>query len=346
MKVYRYFLSYSVPASAFIGLYFGGWISFLTPLYVFIFIPFLEYLIGENKYNLSPKEEASVKASVSYSILLWSYVPIQYFLTIYLMFSFSNGLLNGFELAGAILSVGISNGGTGITVAHELIHRNKKFEQLLGRLLLLTTLYMHFAIEHVYGHHKHVATPDDPATAKKGELFYTYWLRTVPEQFLSAWEIEKQRTKKYNRTFFSWKNEMLLFVLIQFLTLALIVYVFSVYTAMVFLGTAVIAFTLLEAVNYLEHYGLERRSNQNGKYEKVTHHHSWNSDFWLSRMLLFELSRHSDHHATASRKYQTLRSFEDSPQLPTGYPGMILLALFPPLWFRVMNPLVEKASKS
>lgn len=344
MALSRYFISYTVPLSAAIGIYVGsGWV-FLTPIYIFFLIPILEYLIGENKYNLSPDEEAKVKASKTYSILLWSFVPIQYCLTGYLIWAFWSGSLSGTETLGAILSVGISNGGTGITVAHELIHRSNTFEQFLGRALLLTTLYMHFAIEHVYGHHKHVATPDDPASAKKGENFYFYWIRTVPEQFASAWDIETKRMAKKGLPFLSLKNEMLRFVFIQSGLIILLALVFSVQTAAVFIITALVSFSLLEAVNYLEHYGLERRVNNDGKYEKVNHHHSWNSDFTLSRMLLFELSRHSDHHATASRKYQILRTFDDSPQLPTGYPGMIVLALFPPIWFRIMNPLVDKTS--
>ncbi len=344
MALSRYFISYSVPLSAALGIFLGETWVFITPIYIFLFVPILEYLIGENKYNLSPEEETKVKASKMYSILLWSFVPIQYCLTGYLILEFWSGSLAGIEILGAVLSVGISNGGTGITVAHELVHRSNNFERFLGRILLLTTLYMHFAIEHVYGHHKHVATPEDPATANKGENFYLYWIRTVPEQFVSAWNIEKKRMSKKNRSFFSFRNEMLQFILIQFGLILLLGILFSPLTALIFVLTAVVSFSLLEAVNYLEHYGLERRLSVTGKYEKVNHHHSWNSDFSLSRMLLFELSRHSDHHATASRKYQVLRTFDDSPQLPTGYPGMIVIALFPPIWFKIMDPLVEKAT--
>lgn len=206
----------------------------------------------------------------------------------------------------------------GITVAHELIHRINQIEQWLGRALLLTTCYMHFAIEHVYGHHKHVATPDDPATAKKGEHFYQFWLRTVPGQYRSAWNIEQDRLKKFGHSFLSVRNEMLVFLILQIGFLILIVVVFGGFVILPFLVSCIIAFSLLEAVNYLEHYGLERRLKTNiGSYEKVDHH-SWNSYYLISRMFLFELSRHSDHHAVASRKYQVLRSFEESPQLPTG----------------------------
>ena len=245
-------------------------------------------------------------------------------------------------LIGATLSLGISNGGIGFTVAHELIHRSSKFEQWLGRALLLTTLYMHFAIEHVYGHHKHVGTEEDAATARKGETFYRFLIRSVPDQYRSAWEIERKRLKQKKKRFWSFSNEMLGFQVAQLAWMSLIVWLMGPMVTLIYLVSCVLAFSLLEAVNYLEHYGLERKKDERDRYKKVDHHHSWNSDHVVSRMFLFELSRHSDHHMVASRHYQVLRSLDNSPQLPTGYPGMILLAMIPPFWFRVMNPLVDK----
>ena len=346
MSIIRYIPSYTVPLSAALGIYLGAAWTFITPVYIFMLLPALEWITGEDKHNVSAEDEAKLKDSFAYSFLLWSHVPLQYALTGYFLWAFSMGSLSGWALAGAVLSVGISNGGVGITVAHELVHRSNKAEQWLGRALLLTTCYTHFAIEHVYGHHKHVATPDDPATAKEGEHFYLFWLRTVPGQYRSAWQIEMKRLKKFGRSFLSLKNEMLILSLLQICLLAIIAIVFKPFALVPFLLSAIVAFSLLEAVNYLEHYGLERNSTESGRYEKVDHHHSWNSDYKVSRMFLFELSRHSDHHAVASRKYQVLRSFEESPQLPTGYPGMIVVALIPPLWFSVMDPLVEQARNS
>ncbi|MDZ7715173.1 MAG: alkane 1-monooxygenase [Balneolaceae bacterium] len=343
MSIARYIPSYSVPLSAALGIYLGGMWTFITPLYIFLALPAAEWLAGEDKHNVSGEEESKLKDSLAYSFLLWSHVPLQYVLTGYFLWAFSVDGLSGWALAGAILSVGISNGGVGITVAHELIHRSNKVEQWLGRALLLTTCYTHFAIEHVYGHHKHVATPEDPATAKEGESFYSFWWRTVPNQYRSAWDIEKKRLQKSGNQFWSGRNEMLLLTILQLGFLAAVALIFTPAALLPFLLSSLVAFTLLEAVNYLEHYGLERKSKDSGRYEKVDHHHSWNSDYKISRMFLFELSRHSDHHAVASRKYQVLRSFEESPQLPTGYPGMILVALIPPLWFSIMDPLVEQA---
>jgi alkane 1-monooxygenase len=344
MPVSKYLLSYTVPLSVLLGIQLGGGWTFITALYVFICIPAIELLFGFDSSNLSADQEEQVKKSLSYSLLLWSYVPIQYLLTFFVLWQAWTGNLAGVEWAGAAVSLGISNGGIGITVAHELVHRSSVFEQWLGRLLLLTTLYMHFAIEHVYGHHKLVATPDDPATARKNEPFYLFWIKTVPSQFRSAWTIEQERLSKRKHQFWSVHNEMLLFIFLQ-LALVISLFLVSKIVGILFVSSAVVAFSLLEAVNYIEHYGLERNKKDEKRYEKVDHHHSWNSDHVISRMFLFELSRHSDHHAVASRKYQTLRSFSESPHLPTGYPGMIVLALIPPLWFKVMNPKVEQLQR-
>lgn len=370
MPVWKYLPSYTVPLSAAVGLWLGGMWTLITPLYIFLFVPLLEWLAGTDPSNHDPEAEERAKASKAYTLLLWSYVPILYALTGFFLFRLATGgFATGFDgfsvvmggsslweslvgsglawvsLIGATLSVAISNGGTGITVAHELVHRSSKFEQHLGRALLLICLYMHFAIEHVYGHHKHVATEEDAATARKGEHFYKFWIRTVPEQYASAWSIEMKRLEKKKKGFFSMANEMLWFHVWQVGLLLGVGIGLGWDVALVFLVCCVLSFSLLEAVNYLEHYGLERHMGENDRYEKVDHHHSWNSDHVVSRMFLFELSRHSDHHAVASREYQVLRSFEESPQLPTGYPGMILIALFPPLWFRVMDPLVERVAK-
>ena len=366
MSIWKYLPSYSIPIAAALGMWLGGYWTLVTPIYVFLFIPLVEWLVGSNPSNHNTEQEDKAKASFGYTLFLWSYVPIQYALTGFFLLKLSTGgfsgagigaigSLTGAEfstglnsviwivgLTGATLSLGISNGGIGFTVAHELIHRSSKFEQWLGRTLLLTTLYMHFAIEHVYGHHKHVGTEEDAATARKGETFYRFLIRSVPDQYRSAWEIERKRLKQKKKSFWSFSNEMLGFQVTQLAWMSLIVWLIGPMVALIYLVSCVLAFSLLEAVNYLEHYGLEREKDERDRYKKVDHHHSWNSDHVVSRMFLFELSRHSDHHMVASRHYQVLRSLDNSPQLPTGYTGMILLAMIPPFWFRVMNPLVDK----
>jgi alkane 1-monooxygenase len=240
------------------------------------------------------------------------------------------------------MSMGLLCGTFGINVAHELGHRVNKLEQTFAKLLLLTSLYMHFFIEHNKGHHKHVATPHDPSTAKYNQSVYAFWPQTLIGTYLSAWKIANEEMEKKGKPWWSLQNEMLLFQLIQIMFVLMILYFFGFKIAMLFMVAALIGGLLLESVNYIEHYGLSRSQTSEQQFERVQPHHSWNSNHIIGRLMLFELSRHSDHHYLASRKYQILRSFDNAPQMPTGYPGMILLSLFPPLWFKIMHQQIKK----
>jgi alkane 1-monooxygenase len=224
--------------------------------------------------------------------------------------------------------MGLLAGIFGINLAHELGHRTNKAEQFLAKCLLLTSLYMHFFIEHNKGHHTHVSTPDDPSSAKYKQSVFAFWFQTFPGTLRSAWKIDAQQTS--------------VFIVVQILFLALIGWFFGTLVMGCFVLAALIGSIQLETVNYIEHYGLTRERVESGRYERVKPHHSWNSNHIMGRLLLFELSRHSDHHFQASRKYQVLRHHEDTPQMPTGYPGMILLALVPPIWFRVMDTQMKR----
>jgi alkane 1-monooxygenase len=214
----------------------------------------------------------------------------------------------------------------------------------MSKILLLTSLYMHFFIEHNRGHHKHVSTPDDPASARRGEWLFTFWFRSVWGSYWSAWEIENKRIRKSGKPLFSLANEMVVYHFVQATAILLIGWAFGWQVMLYFLAAAISGFLLLETVNYIEHYGLQRKKMPNGSYESVLPEHSWNSDHLFGRLLLFELSRHSDHHYRAGRKYQTLRHMEGSPQMPTGYPGMLVLAVFSPLWFWVMHRAIDRFS--
>jgi alkane 1-monooxygenase len=238
--------------------------------------------------------------------------------------------------------MGLLCGVFGINVGHELGHRVNKTEQFLAKSLLLTSLYMHFFVEHNKGHHKNVATREDPSSARYGEMVYTFYFRTIIFSYLSAWKIVNNDLRKKGKPAFYWKNEMIHIHLIQILMVALIGWFFGWIVMVYFLYAAVIGILLLETVNYIEHYGLERNKLWDGKYERAMPVHSWNSDHIIGRLMLFELSRHSDHHYLASRKYQTLRHFDHSPQMPTGYPGMMLLSLAPPFWFKIMNKKINR----
>jgi len=252
------------------------------------------------------------------------------------------------QWAGFVFSVGINTGVLGINIAHELSHKNNKFEQNLGKALLVSVGYGHFFIEHLYGHHRNVATPYDPATARYGEVVYTFWFRSVIGSYLSAWNIEARRLQKLGKSILNpFHNQMLQFAFFTIAIGAFAYYVYGINALNMYIGQAVVAFTLLEIVNYIEHYGLKRRELPDSKpgapkYETVDIIHSWNADARITNLFLFKLQRHSDHHAYASRRYQILRTFNESPQMPTGYAGMVVMAVCPPLWFAVMNPKVKK----
>jgi alkane 1-monooxygenase len=232
----------------------------------------------------------------------------------------------------------------GINAAHELGHRATKYEQNMSKILLLSTLYMHFFIEHNRGHHKKVATPEDPASSRFGESIYAFFPRSISNSWLSAWHIEATKLQKLGKQFWSWENEMLRFQVWQLALLTAITLFFGWMALLLFAAAALVGILLLEAVNYIEHYGLKRQQTDKG-YERTLPIHSWNSNHPMGRLVLLELSRHSDHHFLASRKYQVLRHFDESPQMPTGYPGMILLALVPPLWFKVMHRAISHYRK-
>jgi alkane 1-monooxygenase len=253
----------------------------------------------------------------------------------------STDILTTFDLIGRILVMGLLCGTFGINVGHELGHRVNRFEQTLAKALLLTSLYMHFFTEHNKGHHKRVATPEDPSSARYGEMIYIFYLRTIIFSYISAWHIANAEMRNKNKPVLSLQNEMIQFQLIQAGFIAVILLIFGWMVLLYFLAAAFIGILLLETVNYIEHYGLRRKETGAGKYERAMPVHSWNSDHMIGRLMLFELSRHSDHHYLASRKYQILRHHDDAPQMPTGYPGMMLLSLFPPAWFAVMNKRVK-----
>jgi alkane 1-monooxygenase len=320
-----------------------GILCWVPLIYVFFFIPILELFIAPDPKNMNAIEEQLAKDNKLYDIIVWLTVPLQYVLLVIFLFSFKQNL-SGIDIAGRIVAMGLLCGAFGINAAHELGHRTNVFEQFLAKLLLLTSLYMHFFIEHNKGHHKHVATPQDPSTAKYKQTVYAFWIQTFVGTYLSAWHIAVEEAKKKNNPLPYLFNEMFLFQLIQISFVVAIYYFFGASIMLYFMGAALMGATLLETVNYIEHYGLSREKGTGELYERVKPHHSWNSNHVIGRLMLFELSRHSDHHYLASRKYQVLRNMEEAPQMPTGYPGMIVLSLFPPIWFPMMHKQMKKYS--
>jgi alkane 1-monooxygenase len=319
-----------------------GWEVWMPLLYAWVIIPVLEFFIKPDPKNMDETEEELAKSSKMYDLMLYAVVILQYAALYKFLVAMSGDEMTIFDIIGRIWVMGLLCGVFGINVGHELGHRVNRFDQILAKALLLTSLYMHFFTEHNKGHHKRVATPDDPSSARYNEPIYFFYFRTIIFSYLSAWRIASNETRKKGKPAFSIYNEMVQFTLIQVAFVALIFFVFGWLVTLYYLAAAMIGILLLETVNYIEHYGLQRRSTGDGRYERTMPEHSWNSDHIIGRLMLFELSRHSDHHYLASRKYQVLRHHDNSPQMPTGYPGMMILSLLPPVWFYIMNRRIRE----
>lgn len=310
-----------------VGSILGGLPYFICPvLFVFIFIPLFDYFLGEQKSNPSLNQELSWKNSRIWSLAIYFYIAT-HFIVLFLAMQTTKDI-EFLKIVFLGIVVGLYTGGLGITVAHELCHKAENVHRFFANVLLSTVWYCHFSVEHVRGHHLAVATPDDPASARKNESVYNFLPRTLKGSFFHAIQIDK------SAVFFGLFYSAILTLIVFF--------IFSWQGVLLFLVQSAVAIVLLELVNYVEHYGLSRSKLQNGRYEKVRPEHSWNSSHLFSSAILFNLQRHSDHHAAANRPYTILRHLDIAPQLPCGYPFMILLALFPKLWFRLMNKLLAQ----
>jgi len=297
----------------------------------FFAIPVFDELLGHDE--VEPVE--GVRASGA-DLPLWLWLPTQLLcLAVLLHHAPTLGLV---QLLGWSVALGIISGGGGITVAHELVHRKRRFPRALAELLMLSVLYPWFCVEHVHGHHRHVATPVDPATSRRGETVYAFWARSVFGGLASAWHLESAIVARQGRSGLA--DRRVRYPLAMGLSVLAAGLLGGPWGVLAFIVQAVAGFTLLEVINYVEHYGLERQQLPNGRYERVQPHHSWNATHALTNRLLFNLQRHADHHAWAYRPYDQLRAWPDAPALPFGYPTMVLIALVPPLWRAVMDPRV------
>lgn len=316
-----------------------GWLLWTLPCVFYGIVPFLDWAIGSDPVNAPESAVAGLDQDRYYLRIVYAYIPSQYLATIAGAWLAVQGSLDIPSLIGLVVAVGMVN-GVGINTAHELGHKTNATERWLAKITLAPVAYGHFFVEHNKGHHKNVATPEDPASSRMGESFWAFLPRTVIGSLRSAWGIERERLERKGQPVWSLHNEN-----IQAWTMTLVL--FGALTAwlgpwalLFLLVQAVYGFCLLEVVNYLEHYGLLRRKDASGRVERCQPRHSWNSNHIVTNLFLYQLQRHSDHHANPTRRYQGLRHFEDSPQLPSGYAAMILVAYLPPLWFRLMDPKV------
>ncbi|MES0872664.1 fatty acid desaturase [Sinimarinibacterium thermocellulolyticum] len=345
-KRYLWLLSPAVPVLALIGLCLHeilGWGVFAWSGAILLYgiIPVLDHLVGDDRNNPPESAVAHLENDRYYRAIVYAYVPTQYAVTVFGAWIAASGGLAIWEYVGLVLTVGAIN-GIGINTAHELGHKKESLDRWLAKLTLAPVAYGHFFVEHNKGHHKNVATPEDPASAKMGESFWAFLPRTMSGSLRSAWDIEKQRLARIGKPVWSLDNENLQ-------AWGMTVLLFGALTA--WLGWPALLFltlqafygaSLLEVINYIEHYGLLRQKLASGRYERCAPRHSWNSNHIVTNLFLYQLQRHSDHHANPTRRYQALRHFDESPQLPSGYASMLILAYIPWLWFRQMDPLVAK----
>ncbi|OAA25355.1 alkane 1-monooxygenase [Frankia sp. EI5c] len=311
----------------------------LTPLFVFGLLPLLDATSPKDPVSAPEWTHPALDADRYYRWCTYLYLPITGVSLALGCWAWTRGGLSVVEHVAVVVALGTVT-GIGINTAHELGHKRGRLERSLSKAMLAATAYGHFHVEHNRGHHVRVATPADPASARLGESFWRFWPRTVLGSLRSAWELETRRLRLRGRSPWSRHNEVLTSWAYTVVLFGALAGAFGP-SALLFLALqAVVGFSLLEAVNYIEHYGLARERTSTGRYEKVDPRHSWNSDDVISNLALYHLPRHSDHHAFPTVRYQALRSFETAPQLPSGYGTMILVALVPRFWFSVMDPRV------
>lgn len=348
-KYFLWLLSAAVPVIVCLSLATFTWLSrrwgihgwtelalWLLPFLIYVVVPMGDMVFGDDRSNPPEEAMAALEASFYYRALLFAYTPVQYVVTIWCAWIVTSQALDVFGYAGAVLAAGGVN-GLGINTAHELGHKAEAIDRWVSRLTLAPSAYGHFYVEHNRGHHLHVATPEDPASARMGESLWEFLPRTVWGSLVSAWRLERRRLNNHGCRAWSVRNQILQSWSMTILLSGSVTTALGWPALLFLIVQALYAISLLETVNYLEHYGLARRRLPNGRYEPCRPVHSWNSSHVVSNLLLYHLQRHSDHHAHPRRRYQTLRHFDESPQLPAGYATMIVLAYVPPLWRRVMD---------
>jgi len=333
-------VGFLLPPLVVIGGRAGGAWTWMPVLVLYAGLPLADFLTGRVAHHPDAATVRALEDEPAFRLITWAWVPVQIALLVWVLDAASDSARTMTERVGLVFSMGSVAGAVGITFAHELLHRSGRFERALGDVLLAAVSYPHFAIEHVHGHHRHVGTPLDPATARLGEGFWKFLGRTLAGGFRHAWEVETSRLRRSGRRPLSPGNAMVRYGITMIMIYATVWSAWGVPGALAFLIQGLVAVTLLEGINYIEHYGLIRRGS-NGSYERVSAVHSWDSRHRASNWLLINLARHADHHCVASRRYPALATLDPAPQLPAGYGSMLLLALVPPLWRRVMDPRVS-----
>ncbi|WP_067720298.1 alkane 1-monooxygenase [Nocardia yamanashiensis] len=343
-KRHLWFLGLIAPASALLpsqlvlrtDLEVFWWIG---PIIVLIVIPVLDWVVGEDGSNPKDEDYELLSNDRYYRWCTYLFLPVQLVGLVIASAMWAGSDLSVVDKLGLAATLGFVS-GIGINAAHELGHRSEQLERWLSKIALAQSGYGHFFVEHNRGHHARVATPTDPASARLGESLWEFLPRSVIGGFRSGIGIERDRLRRKGHRWFSIHNHILQAWSMTLVLFGTLIAIFGWALLPWLLLQAVIGVGLLETVNYVEHYGLLRRRRPNGRWARTSPRDSWNSDRLVTNIFLFHLQRHSDHHANPGRRYQTLRTSEEAPQLPAGYATMLLLAAVPPLWRYVMDQRV------
>lgn len=314
-----------------------GW--WFTPIFLYGVLPLLDWVIGEDPHNPPDNAVKELSDDRWYKYCVYAFIPIQFISLLYSLSVLSSGTLGWAGISGMVITVGIVS-AVSFNTSHELCHKHNWLDKFLAKVTLAPTWYGHFVVEHPRGHHSRVATPEDPASARFGETYYQFLPRTVVGGLVSAWHLEKTRLGRQGKSVWHWQNHNLQAWAMSLVLYAVLINAFGWVALPFLLAQAVYASSLFEIINYVEHYGLCRQKREDGHYQRCEPEHSWNSNHLVTNLFLYQLQRHSDHHANPTRPYQALRHFEQAPQLPSGYAGMVVLAYFPKLWRKVMDPKV------
>ena len=343
-KRYLWLASVIMPIFPMLGIFAyyqtgSQWALAIPLAFTYLVIPVLDWLFGSDENNPPEEIVPQLEEDKYYRVLTYITVPMHFAVLIGMAWFVGTHELTIWSVIAVALTAGAYS-GLGINTAHELGHKKPAFERLLAKIVQAVPVYGHFCIEHNRGHHTHVATPEDPASSRMGESIYKFIWREIPGAFRRGWEQEKNRLARLDKSVWSLDNDILQSYAISAVLQGGLILAFG-WIMLPFLAIHNFwAWFQLTSANYIEHYGLKRDKDANGRYERCQPHHSWNANYIFSNIVLFHLERHSDHHANPTRRYQSLRNFDDLPELPNGYYGMYLLAYVPWLWYRVMDKKV------
>ena len=346
-KRFAWLLSVAGPAIALVGTVavssfeVNHWILFFPLVFYYFFVPLLDFLIGEDTSNPPESSIEDLEADAYYRWITYATIPILWIAVIFNCIFLCTFSLNPFEWLATVMTTG-SVLGFGLNVSHELGHKLQTVPRKVALFNTALGAYGHFSIEHNRGHHRHVSTPEDPASSKMGENIYQFACREMPGAAIRAWRLEADRLQRLNKSVWHFENEILQALCLSTGVYGCLIGFYGLDMVLVLIPVAIWGAFQLTSANYVEHYGIQRLKTANGNYENCQPHHSWNSNHLVSNLVLFQLQRHSDHHTHPGRSYQSLRDFPELPRLPSGYFGMFFLAYLPPLWYRVMDPLLIK----